>query len=123
VSVGVKEEWPPLPRIVFRLRVCVRVIQEKRSDFLKRFLADVHRAVDAIARLNPIHFSNRHLPLESFSAIAELDGEQVAAQDDGHTMKGIAMPGRRLARRQALPPDQVIPAMMQHLLISRPFHN
>jgi hypothetical protein len=37
-------------------------------------------------------------------------------------MKGIAMPTSGLPRRQPLSPDQVISAMMQHLLISRQSH-
>src|SRR5216684_4121334 len=89
-----------LLRVVLRLRDRLRLIKEKRGDLLKRFLADVHRAVDAIAWLQPIHFANRHLPRLSFSAIAELDVEYIPAQDHGHAMKGIAMPGCRLPRRQ-----------------------
>src|SRR5262249_7165094 len=59
----------------------------------------------------------------SFSFVAELDVQPVSAQDHGHAMKGIAMPGRRLARRQPLSPHQVIAAMMQHLLIGRELHS
>src|SRR5438445_478786 len=40
---------------------------------LEDFLADVHSAVDAIGRLNPIHFANSDFPQLSFSTIAELD--------------------------------------------------
>src|SRR5208283_4779524 len=98
----------------FLLRFCVRTIKEEGHDLLEYFLPDVHGAVNAIGRLDPIHFTDSDLPWHSFSAIAELDVEQVAAQDDGHTMKRVAMPGCRLARRQPLPPNQVISAMMQH---------
>jgi hypothetical protein len=106
----------------FRLRLGVWAIEEERYNFLEYFLANVHGAMDAIAWLDPIHFAHRNLPWQSFAAIAELDMEQVSAQDHGHAMKGIAMPGCRLAWRQPLPPHQVVSAMMQHLLISCRFH-
>src|SRR5271165_3858638 len=100
-------------RVVFRLRFPVRAIKEERYNFLKHFLSDVHRAVDAIGWLYPVHLADGDLPRHGFSAIAEFDMEQVAAQDHCDAMKGIAMPGCRLARRQPLPPDKVISAMMQ----------
>jgi hypothetical protein len=111
-----------LLRIVFRLRHCVRPIQEKSHDFFEDLVADIHSAVKAIGRFYPIHFADSNLPRLSFSAVAELDVEQIAAQDHSQTMKGIAMPRRRFPRRQPLSPNQVISAMMQHLLISERFH-
>src|SRR2546425_3751631 len=62
-----------LLRVVLRLRFRVRTIKEKSYDRLEDFLADVHSAVDAIGRLNPIHFANSDFPQLSFSTIAELD--------------------------------------------------
>jgi hypothetical protein len=108
--------------VVFRLRLPVRAIKEERYNFLKHFLSDVHRAVDAIGWLDPIHFAHSDLPRHGFSSVTKLDVEQVAAQDNSHAMKGIAMPECRLARRQPLPPHQVVAAMMQDLLIWRWFH-
>jgi len=105
-------------RFLLGLRDRLRVIEEKRGDLLKCLLADVHRAVDAIAWLQPIHFAHRHLPCLSFSAIAELDVEYIPAQDYRHPMKGIAMPRCRLPRRQPESPDQVISVMVQQLLMS-----
>jgi len=99
------------------LRGRVGTIEEKSYDFLKELFADVHGAVDAIGGLDPIHFANRNLPGLSFSAIAELDVEQVSAQYYGHAVKGIAVPGGGLAGGQALAADKVISAMMQNLLI------
>src|SRR2546425_332283 len=62
-----------LLRVVLRLQFRVRTIKEKSYDRLEDFLADVHSAVDAIGRLNPIHFANSDFPQLSFSTIAELD--------------------------------------------------
>ena len=101
----------------FRLRLGVRVIKKKSYNLLEYLFADVHRAVDAIAGLRPIHFANCDFPRLSFTAIAELDIQPISAQDYGHPMKGIAMPRCRLPRRQPLSPDQVISAMMQHFLV------
>jgi hypothetical protein len=103
--------------LFLRLRFRFRVIKKKSHNLLEYFFADVHRAVNAIAGLRPIHFANRDFPRLSITAIAEFDIQQIPAQDHGHPMKGIAMPRRRFPRRQPLSPDQVISAMMQHLLV------
>ena len=66
-------------RVGGRLGDGVRAIQEKSHDFLEHFLADVHGAVDTIAGLRPVHFANGDLPRQSFSAVAELDVEQIPA--------------------------------------------
>ena len=63
---------------------------------------------DGKANTYPARYAYSHNPV------------QVAAQDDGHAMKGSRCQGG-LSRRQALPPNQIISAMMQHLLICRRF--
>jgi hypothetical protein len=108
--------------VILRLRLRLRTIKEKSYNFFEDFLADVHGAVNAIGRFHPIHFANSDVPWLSCSAIAELDREQIAAQDYRQAMKWIAMPRRRLPRCQPLSPDQVISTTMQHLLISERFH-
>jgi len=99
------------------LRLGVRTIKKERYDLFEYFLADIDRAVDAIARFHPIYFANRNLPRQSFSAITELDIEQIPAQNHSHAVKRIMVPRCGLARRQPLPPNQIISAMMQDLLI------
>jgi hypothetical protein len=58
-----------LLRIVFRLRHCVRPIQEKSHDFFEDLVADIHSAVKAIGRFYPI-LADSNLPRLSFSAVA-----------------------------------------------------
>ena len=83
----------------------VGMIKEESYDLLENFLPDVHGTVDAIRWFHPIHFSNRHLPLLSLSAIAELDPQQIAAQHHRDPIEGITMPSRRLTRLQPLSSD------------------
>jgi hypothetical protein len=64
-----------LLRVVLRLRHRVRTVEEKSYNLLEHLFPDVHRAVNAIARLHPIHFAHGNLPWQSFPAIAELDFE------------------------------------------------
>jgi len=108
--------------VVLRLCHRIRTIKEESYDLFEDFLADIHGAVNAIGRFHPIHSANSNFPRLSLSAVAELDVEEIAAQDHRQTMKGIAMPRRRFPRRQPLSPNQVISAMMQHLLIFYQFH-
>ena len=65
--------------VVLWLRLSVRAVKEKRHDLLEWLFADVDGAVDALARLHPIHFANRHLPRLSFATVAEFDIQHVAA--------------------------------------------
>ncbi len=83
---------PVLLGVVLGLRHSVRAIQEKGYNLLEYFFPDVHRAVDAIARLDPIHFADGDLPRHGFPAVAKLDLQSIAAQNNGHAMKRIAMP-------------------------------
>jgi hypothetical protein len=50
-----------LLRIVLRLWHRVRTIKEKSYNLLEYFFSNVHRAVDPIARLRPIHFAHSDL--------------------------------------------------------------
>jgi hypothetical protein len=104
------------------LRHCIGTIEEESHDFFEGYVADVHGAVDAMARLRPIHLAHRNLPRLSFSTIAKFDVEQISAQHHRDSVKGIAVPRRCLPRRQPLSADEIISAMVQHLLISRQFH-
>jgi hypothetical protein len=112
-----------LLRIVHWLRDCLGPVKKKGCDSFKRFLPDVYRTVNSIARFRPIYFANTDFPRLSFSSIAELNFEQVLVQQHGHPMKGITMPRCRLPGRKSYSPDLVISAMMQHLLIRRQFHD
>jgi len=102
--------------MVFRLGHCVRAIKEKGHDLLEEFLADIHGAMDPVARLTPIHLAHTDFKRLSFSAVAELDVEQIPAQDDSDPVKRVAVPSSGLSRRQTLPPDKVISPMVQDLL-------
>jgi hypothetical protein len=78
--------------------------------------------VDAVAWLRPTHLAYRDLPLLVFFAIAELDVEQIPAQDNRHPIIRIAMPKGSPARTEALSPDQVVSSMMQYLDICFGIH-
>ncbi len=112
-----------LLRIVFRLGLRVRAIQEKRYHLFEYFFSDIHGAVNAIARLYPIHLANCDLPLQRFPAIAEFDIQHIPAENYGDAMKRVAMPGSRLAGLQPQSPHEVVSAMMQHLLLGGCFHD
>jgi hypothetical protein len=92
-------------------------IKKNVCDSFKRFLPDVYRTVNAIARFRRTYFANTDFPRLSFSSIAELNFEQVPAQHHGQPMKGITMPRCRLPGLKSYSPDLVICAMMQYLLI------
>lgn len=108
---------PLLIRVFLWLRDRLGVIKEESYNLLEYFFPNIYGAVDAIAGFRPIYFADSNLPRLSFSGVAELYVEEITAQDYGDPMKGIAMPGCSLPRRQPLSPDQVISPMMQHLLI------
>jgi hypothetical protein len=119
-------EWrggkPPLLRVSLGLRDRVGTIEEKSHDFFEGFFADVDGAVNAIGGFDPIHFADGDLPGCSFSAIAEFDAKQITAEDNGHAVKGITVPGCGFPRRQPLSPDENISTMMQDLLIVLRIH-
>src|SRR5881628_3047493 len=109
--------------VILRLWLRVMAVKEKSHDLFEDFSADVDCAVGAIRRLHPIDFADSDLPLLRFFPVTELDIQQVAAHDYRHTMKRIAMPRRGLSRGQPLSADQVVSAMMQHLLSSEAVHS
>jgi hypothetical protein len=96
------------------------MIEEKRHDLLESLFSNVHRPVNAIARLGPIHFSRGDVPGESRAAVAEFDLQQISAQDHGHTMEWIAVPRAGFSRQQTLSADEVISPVMQHFLTGSP---
>lgn len=100
----------------------VGTIEEKSYDFFEWFLANVYGAVDAIGRLGPIHFPDADLPGLRFCSISEFDAEQIPAENHGHAVIRIAVPGRGFARSEPLPPDENIFAVMENLLIFSEFH-
>jgi hypothetical protein len=71
-----------LLRIVFRLRQCVRPIQEKSHDFFEDLVADIHSAVKAIGRFYPI-LADSNLPRLSFSAVAPQMATSIAGPRGG----------------------------------------
>lgn len=98
--------------VIFQLRFRVRTIQEEGYDLLKNLFTNVHSAMNAVARLYPIHFPNGNLPLLSFSAIAKLDIQHIALQNHSHPMKGVPVPWSRLSRPKSLPANQIVSTMM-----------
>lgn len=107
---------------VFGLGDGVGAIEEEGDDLLERKLADVDGAMDAVARLDPIHFADRDVPRDCFTAVAEFNVEQIAAEDDRDAMVGIVVPGCRFAGREALAADEEISAMVKDLLIFGEIH-
>jgi hypothetical protein len=97
---------------LLRLWHRVRTIQKEGYDLLEHLLPHIHRTVDSVAWLRPIHLAYRDLARPGFSAIAELDVEQISAQHHRHPMIRIAMPRGRLAWIETLSPDQVISSMV-----------
>jgi len=49
--------------VLFRLRFGVGAVEKESYNLLEHFPADIHGAVDAIARLYPIHFADGDRPL------------------------------------------------------------
>jgi hypothetical protein len=88
------------------LRHGVWPVEQEDGDLLVRLLAHVHGAVKALRRLLPSHLSRRDLDAMALAAIAILDQEDVATQDNGDALKRVAMPRHRLARSQAQPAHQ-----------------
>lgn len=84
---------------VFGLGDGVGAIEEEGDDFLEGDFADIDGAVDAVARLDPIHYAGHYFPREGFAAVAKFDVKQVAAEDDRDAMVGVVVPGCRFARR------------------------
>jgi hypothetical protein len=111
-----------LSGVVFGLGNGVGAVKKEGHDLFEHGLADVDRAVDAIGGLGPVHFAHGHFPGESLSAIAKLNVEKVAAQDNGYTMVGVVMPGRRLSGRQPLPAHEIISVVMQDLSVGGSLH-
>ena len=107
-----------LLRLILGLRIRVVTIEKECNDLFKNFFADVDCAMHPVAGLNPIDFADYHFPRHRLSAIAKLDMQQITAQNHGHSMIGVVMPGRGFSRREPLPPHKVISAMMQHVLVS-----
>src|SRR5690349_8022646 len=105
-----------------RLGHGVATVEEKGYDLLENVFPHIDGAMHAVGLLRPIYFAHGDLPGQSFSAIAELDFQQIATEDDGHAVKGVAVPGRGLTWCQTLSPHQIVSAMVQHLLIGRHFH-
>jgi hypothetical protein len=97
------------------LWVGVVAIEEKRDHFFENFFADVYRAMDPIAWLNPINLADCDLPRHGRSAIAKFDLQQVSAQNHSYAMIGVVMPRRGFAGREPLAADEVISPMMEHL--------
>jgi hypothetical protein len=91
---------------LFRLWHRVRAIQKEGYDFLEHLLSHIHRTVNPVAGLGPIHLARPDFAGLGRSAIAELDVEQTPAQDHGDAMIRIAMPRGRLPWIEALSPTR-----------------
>lgn len=76
----------------------VRSVEKNRRHFFEQHFAHINGAMNAVAEAptNRLAGSNR-LPV-SLSAVPVLDVEQVAAQDDRHSMARIAVPRRGFSR-------------------------
>jgi hypothetical protein len=80
-------------------------------------VADVHRAVDAIAGLVQIDLAGQQLDAPSLIAVAVFDRHSSAAQHDSDPMARVAMPRCRLAGRQTQAPDQRGPSPMERVWV------
>src|SRR5260370_6765800 len=100
-----------LLRVVLRLRFRVRTSKEKVYNRLEDFLADVHSAVDAIGRLNPIRFAHSDFQQLSVSTIAELDVgvRDVAIEEAAEHLAHIGVPREKL-RVTGIPIDPLFAA-------------
>lgn len=119
---GGNSVFHPLLRARYRLRVGIRAIEEKSYDLFKHFFPDIDRSVDAVARFRPVDFTRRHLAGKISIAVAILDGEQITAQDNRHSMIWIAVPWRCLSGLKPLPPYKVILTPKQNLLLTGLLH-
>jgi hypothetical protein len=88
-----------LPGIVLWLRFRVRTIEKEGDNFLKYLFANVYRPMYTIGRFDPIYFACGDAPGNRLCAIAELDIQPIAAENNTDTVKGIVMPRRCFAWR------------------------
>ena len=84
-----------------RLRGRIWTLKEKGCDLLIRPRSHIDRAVNTIARFQPVRFANSNCEALGFGPIPELNLEDVAAEDYRYAMAAVAMPrscvsGRKL---------------------------
>jgi hypothetical protein len=99
-----------------RLRDVVRVGEEEYGDLFVLQFADVDGAMSSVARLVPIDPPGCDFDLLRWAAVAEFDGQKIAAEYDGNAMEGIPMPPGGLARGEQQSPDQGCSAVMKRFL-------
>ena len=84
-----------------RLRHGVRAVEQEDRDLFVGLLADVHSAVNSVGWLLPVNLFRRDLNALALAAVTVLNGEEIASQDQRHSMKWIAMPRHSLAGSKA----------------------
>ena len=84
-----------------RLRHCVWAVEPEDCNLLVGLLTDIHRPMNTGARLFPLDLSRRDLNALALAAVTVLNGEEIASQDQRHSMKWIAMPRHSLAGSKA----------------------
>jgi hypothetical protein len=101
------------------LRDIVRVGEKKDRDLLVWHLTYINSAVSGIARLVPINLARCDSDVLHRTPVAKLDSQNIALEDDRHTMEWISMPPCGLARRKKQAPYNRRPSMMECLLNHR----
>jgi hypothetical protein len=115
-------ERRPLFGTVLRLRLRAGMVQKESHDFLKDLLPNVYGAMYSISWFYPVDLADSNIPWYGLTAVAKLDVQKIAAQDHGHPMKWIVVPGRRFAGSELLASHEVVSTMVQHLLVCRQLH-
>jgi hypothetical protein len=99
-----------------RLRYRFGAIKKEDCDLPVRLLSDVDCTMWAITRLAPIYLAGCDFDALGFATIPEFDCQRLATHDHGYPLERIAVPWRRLAGREAQPPNELVFVMMQHVV-------
>ena len=87
-----------------RLRLGIWTVEKENRNLLIRTLSDIHRSMNAGARLLPLDLSRSDLNALAVASITVLNREGIASQDHRHSLKRIAMPRHSLAGSKAQTP-------------------
>ena len=92
------------------------MVKKEDGDLLVDLPANVDGTMDAIGRLLPMCLAWGDCNVLGLVPILVFDMQRVATQDHGDPVEGVAMPRCSLAGREAQPSNQVVSAMVKHLL-------
>jgi hypothetical protein len=98
------------------LRHGVRVVEEEDRNLLVQVLAHVDRSMDKVRRLVPVCLARANTEVIPLPAVAVFHREGVTAENHTDTVKRVAVPRSRLARREGQAAHQGRVASMQDLL-------